>query len=75
MEQETMLPLKCSVIVVGGIIPGEPIPDRTRQWDFTQEDMDNPPTYIDKSGAAMNYAMSLQNPTQLNWVRLDWIWY
>lgn len=67
--------LKCSVVVVGGIVPGEPIPSRTRQWDFTQKDMDNPPTYIDKTGAAMNYAMSLQNPTQLNWVRFEWIWY
>lgn len=67
--------LRCSVVVSGGVVQGEPDLKLTRQWDFTQEDMDNPPTYIDRTGAAMNYAMSLQNPTQLNWVRFEWIWY
>ena len=70
-----MEPLKCSVSVSAGVILGEVLPKLTRVWNFTQEDLDNPPTYIDKTGAAMNYAMSLQNPIQVNWVRLDWIWY
>ena len=67
--------LKCSIRVVAGIIPTEAIPELTRVWEFTQSDLDSPPTYIDKSGAAMNYAMSLQNPAKINWVRLEWIWY
>ena len=67
--------LKCSIQVVAGIIPGKPISKFARVWKFTQEDLDAPPTYIDKSGAAMNYAMSLQNPQKVNWVKLEWIWY
>lgn len=67
--------LKCSIIVVAGVLPGKPDEAFTRRWDFTQQDMDNPPTYIDRTGAAMNYAMSLQNPERVNWVGLEWIWY
>ena len=66
--------LKCSVTVVAGIIIGEPMKKFTRVWNFTQEDLDNPPTYIDGMGAAMNYAMSLQNPAQVNWVKFEWVW-
>lgn len=69
------LALKCSVRVCAGIVPNEPVEELTREWSFTQEDLKNPPIYVDQTGAAMNYAMSLQNPTKVNWVRLDWIWY
>lgn len=72
---DEMESLKCSVQVIAGVIPEEPMPEFTREWHFTKKDMDNPPTYIDKTGSAMNYAMSLQNPERFNWVRLDWIWY
>jgi len=67
--------LKCSIHVWAGIIPGEPDSRFTRTWNFTQEDLDNPPNYIDRTGAAMNYAMSLQNPKKVNWVKLEWVWY
>ena len=67
--------LKCSISVTAGIILGAAMSQFSRVWDFTQEDLDNPPTYIDKTGAAMNYAMSLQNPSKVNWARLEWIWY
>lgn len=67
--------LKCSIHVTAGVITGEVIPKLTRSWEFTQKDLDNPPTYIDQTGAAMNYAMSLQNPAKVNWVKLEWVWY
>ena len=67
--------LKCSIHVVAGMIPGNPISKLTRTWDFTEKDLSNPPDYIDRSGAAMNYAMSLQNPGRHNWVKMEWIWY
>jgi len=66
--------LKCSVYVTAGVIPGECVPELTRQWHFTQKDLDSPPDYIDRTGAALNYAMSLQNPAAVNWVKLEWIW-
>jgi len=68
-----MKALKCSVVVTAGLLMWEAM--TKRQWDFTQEDLDNPPTYIDKTGSAMNYAMSLQNPARFNWVRFEWLWY
>ncbi len=67
--------IKCSVQVFAGVILGEVITDLTRKWFFSQKDLDNPPTYLDKTGAAMNYAMSLQNPQKVNWVKFEWIWY
>jgi len=67
--------LKCSIHVYAGVIPGTPIEAHTREWYFTQEHLDKPPTYIDGTGAAMNYAMSLQNPAEVNWVKLEWVWY
>ena len=70
-----MSALKCSISVQAGIVLGDPRSEFTRTWNFTQEDLNNPPTYIDKTGAAMNYAMSLQNPEKVNWVKLEWIWY
>ena len=70
-----MLSLRCSIQVKAGIIPGEAQPELTRTWEFTKEDLDNPPKYVDDTGAAMNYAMSLQNPQEVNWVKLEWVWY
>lgn len=67
--------LKCSIHVTAGVVLGESISDLTRVWQFTQAHLDNPPTYIDQTGAAMNYAMSLQNPEKVNWVKLEWVWY
>ena len=66
--------VKCTVFVTAGVILGKPVPEYTRGWNFTQKDY-KPPTYVDQTGAAMNYAMSLQNPEKVNWVRLEWIWY
>lgn len=67
--------LKCSIHVRAGVITGEPIPEFTRSWEFTQADLDKRLVYVDQSGAAMNYAMSLQNPAKINWVKLEWVWY
>ncbi len=66
---------KCSIYVTAGVVPGMVIQALTRQWHFTQKNLDNPPDYIDRSGAALNYAMHLMNPAQNNWVKMEWIWY
>lgn len=66
--------LRCIITVHAGVIVGEPMKEYTRTWNVTQEDLDNPPRFIDMGGAAMNYAMSLQNPQRVNWVKHEWIW-
>jgi len=70
-----MKELICTMRVVAGVLLGTPIPEYTREWHFTKEEMEAPPAYIDGTGAALNYAMSLQNPKTLNWVKMEWIWY
>ena len=66
---------KCVFKVTAGVLVGESMPELTRIWEITQEDLDNPPIFIDQSGAAMNYTMSLQNPERCNWVKFEWIWF
>lgn len=73
--------LRCSLTVVAGILPGEPMPEYTRRWDFTEEQMRHQSDgnillqYADAQGAAMNYALGLQIPSIANWVEMTWIWY
>lgn len=68
--------LKCSIVVSTGVMPGDPIKKETRLWNITEEDMQGEALgYIDKQGAAMNYAAVKMNPSKKNWVRLEWIWY
>lgn len=67
--------LKCTITVVAGIFPGSPIKEYTRYWTLTADDLKKQHIYSDKLGAAMNYAASLYNPSILNWVKTEWIWY
>lgn len=66
--------LKCVITVTAGVVPDKPEPEHTRTWNITAKDIEHTPRYIDACGAAMNYAMSLQNPTALNWVHHTWTW-
>jgi len=66
--------LKCVITVTAGVVPDVPESECSRTWNITAEDMKHPPRFIDACGAAMNYALSLQNPGRLNWVRHDWLW-
>lgn len=73
------LALKATIIVTAGVIVGEPIPEATRSWQFTNIDIEEAQkgkqyAYLDGLGAAYNYAATLQNPSRYNWVRLEWIW-
>lgn len=72
--------LKCLIVVEAGIIPGEPITEHTRTWQFDSsiiEAVERDPSdyrYMDAMGAAMNYAANLQNPNRVNWVKMEWTW-
>jgi hypothetical protein len=70
--------LKCSISVEGGIIPGLPIPEYTKQWILTSKDMQSERAgflLLEKMEEASKYAISIQNPAILNWVKMQWIWY
>lgn len=71
--------------VVAGIIPGTPIPERTRQFAITSDAWYAQGEYEGKKeeakieimkvyGLAQEYMRSLMNPQEVNWVRFDWIY-
>lgn len=66
--------VKLIIKVVAGLIPDEPLPEYTRGWHLSREECDDGDTWLAAIGAAHMYALSLQDPTALNWVRLDWIY-
>lgn len=68
--------LQCVWEVTAGIIPGEAIDEYTRRWPVAEE----PGTkafheaFLASQGTAMNYALSIQDPRMMNWVRMEWVW-
>lgn len=66
--------LKVAIEVTAGLIPGTPMSEYTKQWFLSREEYEDQDTYLAASGAAMLYALTLQNPGLTNWVRLDWVW-
>lgn len=77
---------KLLIEVKAGVIPGKPIAEFTKRWTWTnvdQAEMVNSDIseraaaeyrYIQMAGESREYAASLENPKQLNWVRRDWVW-
>lgn len=73
---------KLIIEVTAGIIPGTPIAEHTRRWGWTSRDqqlleIDDSAArekWIRIAGESREYAATLENPAQLNWVRRDWIW-
>lgn len=73
---------KALIGVQAGVIPGDPMPEYTRNWGYTSEDyehdqtvpQDQPTIFSQRLQEAHDYAMGLSNPAYVNWVRVDWIW-
>jgi hypothetical protein len=69
---------KYAVEVVAGLIPGQPMPEFTKQFWVTSDEWRSLPTLEsiqDKWGEANQYAESLMNPDRLNWVQISWVWF
>jgi len=69
--------LRCAWEVTAGLIPGQPMQEYSRSWLLTSEAYYSPegPEHFKRlQQAASDYALSLQEPRMLNWVRLDWIY-
>lgn len=65
---------KLIIEVQAGIIPGTPIDTYSKRWVLSFEEVQDTDALIAAQGAAMNYALIIQNPSNVNWVRLDWVW-
>jgi hypothetical protein len=79
------MPLVAAKALIGvqaGVIPGQPMPEYTKNWSYTSEDyeldmkaaLDQPTIFSTRLKEAHDYAMGLSNPICVNWVRVDWIW-
>ena len=69
---------RCAWIVTAGIIPGEPMPEYTRQWGMTSAEWEAPGNVALFNAclvAALEYARYLSDPYLLNWTNVHWIWY
>jgi hypothetical protein len=71
--------LKGQWIVEGGVIPLQKVPEYTKAWNYTSEDIEKDRAndyaiFIEMRDAAYEYAKSITNPTMLNWVSVNWIW-
>lgn len=72
--------------VQAGIITGTAMPELTRSWGFTSTDWaalngedkeakeQARELWIRIAGESREYAESLENPAQVNWVRRSWLW-
>ncbi len=62
--------------VTAGTDPAAPLPRYTRSWAVTSPPSDDGSgmRYLMSKGAAIAYAMKLQNPEVVNWMRLEWVW-
>lgn len=66
--------------VTAGVVPEVPETEHTRRFLLLSKKWDGGSEagvreLMALQGEAMVYALSLQNPQYLNWVRLDWVWF
>lgn len=72
-----------AVEVMAGVIPGQPIDELTRRWFVSSEEWAREA----KSGShqvtderspwwkARDYAETLVDPSRVNWVQIQWVWF
>lgn len=68
------------VEVVAGLVPGkDPLPELTKQvWCTSKEwysSTDKDALLQSKIDEAWEHARDLMDPSSLNWVRIDWVWF
>jgi len=82
-----MVGLKAQWIVRAGVIPGQPLAEFTRVWDYTSEDNDaddkaNPdgrnPAYHSRlakmRAEALDYYLQVSLPRLNNWAAIEFLW-
>ncbi len=73
---------RCVWEVVAGILPGEAEPSHTRRWGLTSEEWNGGlglELFVTREAEAGAYARYLQllcsTGQEVNWTRVDFIWY
>lgn len=83
MDNPNMQSLKAAFQVTAGVVPGHPEDEFTRVWYYTSNDFENDTkgdrekisTFQKVMLESSRYCESLINPSRLNWVKLEWIWF
>ncbi len=68
----------CCWEVVAGVIPGLPQRELTKRFVLNQaewESQESTRIFAERMNEVYEYTRSLNNPAQLNWVNVSWIWY
>lgn len=65
--------LRAAWEVTAGLLPGRPEPELTKRFVFTSSMPDE--RFQEAHTQAFEYARDLIDPSKLNWVRLDWVWF
>lgn len=77
---------RVGIDVVAGLIPGQPLPEYTRQWFITSAEwyaagedesgMKQAQLLADLNGKAQAWAAYLMfQPDRLNWVKTEWVYF
>jgi hypothetical protein len=75
--------LKMYLQVTAGIIPGEPMPEYSKRWEWSPAKVEGARVemtaeellqFHELSDEAHAYAKELQNPGFTNWVTTEWVW-
>lgn len=64
---------RCAFEVVAGLLPGQPMDEYTKQFFMTSDDPDS--RFQELYTQAREYAEALIDPSRLNWVRFEWVWF
>lgn len=73
---------KAFILVDAGVIPGAPLEEYAKRWDYTSSDYekdrqtpaDQPTIFSKMLDEAHHYAKGLSNPAYVNWVHVQWLW-
>lgn len=76
------LAMKAQWTLTAGILPGEPMPEFTKQWSYTNVDhkkdqgvpSEEPTIYSEKIDEVYDLAKGMCNPGYVNWVKVEFIW-
>ena len=63
-------------IVQAGVLPGQPMTEYTKKWDYMSSEFehDNGERFAEHREQAMDYAKSIMIPSLVNWVKVEFIW-
>lgn len=64
--------------VVAGVLPGQAMPELTRRFHLLSKERHAPngaEIFEARQAEAIEYFKLLTNPRQMDWARIDWVYY